>query len=95
MSFDVYNTGTLAKEGIIANQTEGSDSWIDYPNGVAVDPVSGDIVMLSYTLSEAGFAQYREPCYANIYDKAGNFKRRVECGVGALGVTFIHKTVLK
>lgn len=95
MGFDVYNVNTLAKEGQIVKQTAGTDSWIDYPNGVAVDPVSGDIVMLSYTLSEAGYAQYREPSYANIYDKDGNFKKRVECGVGALGVTFVHKTVIK
>ena len=93
--FDIYNTTTLQKEGLIANQTEGTDSWILSPSGIGVDPVSGDIVLLSYTLSEAGVIQYREPCYANIYDNAGNFKNRIECGVGATSVTFVHKTITK
>lgn len=95
MAFDVYNVKTLKKEGEIAKQAAGTESWIDYPDGVFVDPVSSDIVMLSYTLSEAGYAQYKEPCYANVYDKEGNFKKRVMCGVGALGVTFIHKTIVE
>ncbi|MBD5204011.1 MAG: hypothetical protein HDS82_03940 [Bacteroidales bacterium] len=95
MGFNVYDVNTLEKTGVIAKQTSGTDSWVDSPSCVAADPVSGDIVILSYTLSEAGYSQYREPCYANIYDKDGNFKNRIECGVGALGVTFIHKTTVK
>lgn len=95
MGFNVYNTSSLKQEGLIAKQTEGTDSWIDSPSGIGVDPVSGDIVILSYTLSEAGWSQYKEPCYANIYDNDGNFKKRIQCGIGALGVTFVHKTELK
>lgn len=95
MGFNVYNTTTLKQEGLIVKQTEGTDSWVDSPNCISVDPVSGDIVILSYTLSEAGWSQYREPCYANIYDNEGNFKKRIQCGIGALGVTFVHKTELK
>lgn len=95
MGFNVYNTSTLQPEGLIAAQTQGTDSWIDYPCCIDVDPVTGDIVIVSYTLSEAGVAQYREPCYANIYDKTGTFKKRVECGVGTVGVTFVHKTVVE
>lgn len=95
MGFNVYNTSTLKHEGLIVKQTEGTDSWIESPSSIAADPVSGDIVILSYTVSDAGYSQYKEPCYANIYDSAGNFKKRIECGVGALGVTFIHETVAK
>ncbi|MDE5887077.1 MAG: hypothetical protein K2H46_05750 [Muribaculaceae bacterium] len=95
MGFDVYSTITLKKEGEIIRQTEGSESWIESPSGIFADPISGDIVILSYTLSEAGYSQYKEPCYANIYDTKGNFIKRIECGIGALGVTFVHKTQLK
>ncbi len=94
-TYKVYDTTTLKEKGTIADQTSTADAKIDAPNGVFVDPVSGDIVMLSYTLDAAGKAQYREPSYANVYDKAGNFKKRVDCGVGARGVTFVHKTISK
>lgn len=86
-----YNVDTLSETGSIATQVKGEDSWIEYPNGVFADPQSGDIVMLSYILDGSGNAQYRQPCYANLYDKNGNFKVRVECGVGAHDVTFITK----
>ncbi|MDE5774482.1 MAG: hypothetical protein K2H86_08515 [Muribaculaceae bacterium] len=91
MSFDIYDTKSLKLKGTIAKQTEGTDSWIDAPAGIAVDPYNGNIIILSYHITEAGFSQYMQPCYANIYDKGGNFKTRIECGVGALGVTFFHK----
>ncbi len=95
MTFKVYDTSSLKEKGNIVNQQAGTDSWVDYPNAVAVDPVEGDIVILSYTLSAAGAAQYREPCYANIYASDGTFKKRISCGVGARAVTFFHKKVIK
>lgn len=95
MTFKTYDVTSLDETGEMIHQTAGTESWVDSPNGVAVDPVEGDIVILSYTLSEAGAAQYREPCYANIYDKTGAFKNRIKCGVGARAVTFIHKKVIK
>ena len=95
MSFDIYNTSSLSKEGTMISQTQGTESWVDYPACLAVDPVSGDIVIASQTVSDAGFAQYSEPCYANIYDRTGSFKKRIQCGVGTVGVTFIHKTEIR
>ncbi len=95
ISYKVYDVNTLKEKGRIADQNSVPEAKISYPNCVAVDPVSGDIVMLSYILNDAGAAQYREPCYANIYDKAGNFKKRIECGVGARSVTFIHEKIVK
>jgi len=95
-TFKVYDVNTLVEKGDIAKQEEGKDSKILWPNGVFADPVSGDIVMLSYYVnSETGKSLTKEPCYANIYDRSGNFKKRVECGVGARSVTFVHKTVNK
>lgn len=68
---------------------------VDYPSGVNVDPLTGNIVILSYTVSAAGYAQYREPCYARIYDNQGNPIGRFDTGVGSTWVTFLHHTELK
>lgn len=95
MTFKIYDVTTLKATGDIVKQTPSTDSWVDSPNAIAVDPVAGDIVILSYTLSEAGAAQYREPCYANIYAHDGSFKKRIKCGVGARAVTFVHKKMIK
>lgn len=91
-SYKVYDTKTLrvVRESMV-QQTKDTDSWINGPNGVGVDPTTGDIVILSYQLSAAGGALYGENTYANIYDKTGAFKTRVECGVGARAITFITK----
>lgn len=93
MTFKVYDTTTLQDKGDFISQTAGTDSWVDSPNAIAVDPVEGNIVILSYTLSSAGDSQYREPCYANIYAHDGSFTKRIKCGVGAAAVTFVHKKV--
>lgn len=89
-TYKTYDATTLQEKESFINQTSSPEAAIDYPSGVYADNVSGDIVVLSYTLSDAGYAQYKEPCYANIYTKDGNFKKRIDCGVGAISVTFIH-----
>lgn len=90
-TFKVYDVTTGIEKGNIAKQVAGTESQILWPNGVYVDPATEKIVMLSYYLnSETGKALTKEPCYANIYDAAGNFEKRVECGIGARYVTFIH-----
>lgn len=95
MTYKVYDVNTLQEKGQIANQNSVAEAKVSSPNGIAVDPVSGDIVMLSYNVNASGVALYREPSYANIYDAAGNFKKRIECGVGARAVTFIHEKIAK
>lgn len=95
-TYKVYSTESLniVRENMIQRQ-EGQDSWIASPNAVAIDPVSGDIVILSYFLDSAGSSLVREPMYGNIYDKNGVFKKRFKCGVGARAVTFIHHVINK
>lgn len=94
-TFKVYDVNTFAEKGNIAKQIKGEKSEILWPNGVFVDPVSNDIVMISYYLGDNGKALTKDPAYANVYDKAGNFKTRVECGIGARSVTFVHEKVAK
>ncbi len=95
ITYKVYDVNSFAEKGQFIKQTSGSDSEILAPNGVFVDPVGGDIVMLSYYLKADGTNATQEPSYANIYDNAGNFKKRIDCGVGARAVTFIHEKIAK
>lgn len=95
-TYQVYSTKdlTLKREKFI-QMSPDNDSWILNPNCVAIDPVSGDIIVLSYILDGSGVAQYALPMYGNIYDKNGVFKKRFECGAGGRAITFIPKLVNK
>ncbi len=94
-TYKVYDTKSLKEKRDIANQNTVADAKISYPSCVAVDPVDKNIVIVSYNLDSKGYPQYKEPTYANIYDWSGNFKKRIQCGVGATSVTFIHEKIAK
>ncbi len=89
--YDVYSLSTGKK---IRDMVSASDR-VSYPSGLNVDPLNGNIVILSYTLSAEGFAQYREPCYARIYDNQGKPLARFDTGVGSTWVTFLHHSEIK
>lgn len=91
ITFKMYDTATFADKGNFIKTAAGTDSEVVYPNGFGVNPANGDIVMLSYQ----GKKMTKDPSYANIYDAAGNFKKRIECGVGARAVTFINEKIAK
>lgn len=59
----------------------------DSPAAIAVDPVNGNIVLTSYSLS-GGYPSYNIPGYANIYNAAGELQKRVDTGVGPCGIYF-------
>lgn len=88
VTYQVYSTTTGSKIRDMVNEP------VESPSAIAVDPVTGDIVILSYTLSDAGYAQYGEPCYGNIYLDNGTISTSFKCGVGATSLTFVH-TFLK
>lgn len=89
VTYQVYSTTTGSKIRDMVSEP------VESPSAVAVDPVTGDIVILSYTLSDAGYAQYAEPCYGKIYQANGTFRTRFTCGVGAISLTFVHRPFLK
>ncbi|MBD5370222.1 MAG: hypothetical protein HDR80_03625 [Bacteroides sp.] len=92
ITYKKYDATSLTEKGDFAKRRQGTDSWIDVPNGVFVNPYGDEVVVLSYVMGSAGWGLYREPCYANVYSAStGDFQNRVECGVGACGVTFIGK----
>lgn len=90
-TYKTYDVVTLRENGVIADRTTPADAEIEYPGGIGVDPVSGDIVILSYKMGSNGYAQYRLPGYANVYGNDGKFKKRFECGVGPVNIAFVHK----
>lgn len=69
------------------------DVGVDSPSGIEVDPLTGEILILSYQLSSTGGSLYREPAYGVIYSSAGTPQARFEAGVGAVSAVFLHKTV--
>lgn len=89
--YDVYSLTTGKK---IRDMVSASDR-VSYPSGLNVDPLNGNIVILSYSLSAEGFAQYREPCYAQIYDNQGKLLTKFDTGVGSTWVTFLHHSEIK
>lgn len=87
--YEVYSVSSCAKlRDMVSEQ-------VDYPSGLDVDPLTGNIVILSYTLDASGYAQYREPCYAQIYSNEGSPLARFDTGVGSTWVAFLHHTSLK
>lgn len=91
IAYEVYSV----EDGKKLRDMVGGADRVDSPSGLAVDPVSGNIVILSYTLSAAGYAQYREPCYARIYENNGTPIAKFDTGVGSTWVTFLHHTEVK
>ena len=88
-TYKVYDTQTLEEKGDFIKMDRGTESWIQNPINSFVNPVNGEIVVLSYKLDGEN-AQYTAPGYANLYDKAGNFQRRIPCGVGPTDVLFVN-----
>ncbi len=69
---------------------------VESPSGFAVDPVSGDILIMSYHLGSTGYALYSDPCYARLYSAAGQPRATFDTGVGAICGVFRHSyTVVK
>lgn len=67
-----------------------SDSGVDSPAGLGVDPLNGNIVITSYSLDN-GWASYATDGYAKVYDSTGNFLKRYDVGVGPCAVFFNYK----
>lgn len=89
VTYKVYDATTLEEKGDFIKMTEGTESWIDYPINPFVNPLNGEIVVLSNKI-DGGYAQFTAPGYANLYDKAGNFLRRIPCGICPNDVLFVN-----
>lgn len=66
------------------------DKGVESPAGLAVDSVSGDIVVLSYQMGSGGWALYSDPCYAQVYNADGSSRTKFTTGVGSTCAIFAH-----
>ena len=83
IKYRVYNT--LSKQ-----DTEWIDNknGVDYPISGGVDPISGDVFILSYELGEGGYASYTSPGYVKRYSADGVFKAQYKTGIGPTSMFF-------
>ncbi len=58
-----------------------ADSGVDSPAYLAVDPITGNIVITSYSVDN-GVTSYSTDGYAKVYDEDGNFIKQISVGVG-------------
>jgi len=81
VSYNVYDTAT----GTISEFIDGSD--IFSPNGIGIDPITGNIYILSYEKNpDTGYAGYSLPGYAVEYSGTGTKLNKYETGVGPCAV---------
>ena len=74
--------------------TEKDSQWIDSKEGVDypiygdVDPITGDVFILSYELGESGYASYSTPGYVKRYTSNGAIVTTYKTGVGPTSIFF-------
>lgn len=82
VTYSVY----IPSRGETTTFIDGSD--IDSPNGISVDPVTGKIYILSYSMGESGYADYKAAGYVNEYSASGAFIKKYTTGVGPTAIAF-------
>lgn len=83
VTYSVYSIGS----GETATFIDGSD--IFSPNAINVDPVTGNVYILSYNKNpDTGYAGYSLPGYVNEYSSFGTFIKKYDTGVGPTAITF-------
>lgn len=94
----IYMSDTpFSEEGIVINYSrydvakgeiaEWKPSDIIYPSAIAVDPVSGRIVVTSYIMNGT-WPSYEADGYANLYSPEGIFEKKFEIGAGTPAIFF-------
>lgn len=87
VTYSVYNTATGEAKQFI------DGSGIASPAAIAVDPISGDVYIASYSINpETGYADYAANGYVRQYTADGTFVKEYEAGVGPLVFAFNHNT---
>lgn len=88
ISYKVYST-----TGSSTPLRDMVSDGVDYPAGIGIDPVSKDLVILSYNVGAEGYALYQEAGYAQIYSNAGVPTTKFNVGVGPCQLVFNHSFV--
>ncbi|MBQ0063726.1 MAG: hypothetical protein KBS94_06855 [Prevotella sp.] len=78
------SSATYGVYDLTAKQTmpfiEGKE--IEYPSDIAADPVTGDVFMTAYHLSQYGYGDYSAPGYVVRYTSEGKYCTKYDVGVG-------------
>lgn len=88
MTFCRYNTGSGQLAGNFITPSAGTDSQVENPTCIAVNPYDGTIAVGSNYMGTQ-WALYDQPGYANFYAADGTFKYRAATGVGPVSITFV------
>lgn len=77
VSYGVIDIAT----GTVSKFCDGTE--IEYPGKISVDPVKGNVFITSYVMGTGGYADYKAPGYCTVYNTAGEYQGKFDCGVGA------------
>lgn len=70
------------------HQWIGQEDGVDSPNGIGVDPITGNVFILSCHLGEGGYVSYRTPGYIQRYAADGKITGTFDTGVGPTNMFF-------
>lgn len=77
VSYGVIDIAT----GTVSKFCDGTE--IEYPGKISVDPVKGNVFITSYVMGTGGYADYKAAGYCTVYNTAGEYQNKFNCGVGA------------
>lgn len=82
-TYNVYDISTKK-----ASEWIPSEQGVFAPNGMGVDPVTGDVFILSFVEGGYGYPDYNGRGYVSRYASDGTFKSKYDTGVGPVNVFF-------
>ncbi|MCH5235032.1 MAG: hypothetical protein J1E16_07030 [Muribaculaceae bacterium] len=83
-----YYYGVLDTKNNTSSKWINSEDGVDFPIALGVDPIKGEVIILSYELGEGGYASYSTPGYAKRYTGDGQLIGKYTTGVGPTNMFF-------
>ncbi len=89
-----YGSSTAATYNVynLAYRTTSTftQTGVDSPTGIFVDPVTNYVYITSMSLGEYGYADYFKNGYMNVYNRSGELQRKVDVGVDPEAMVFAY-----
>ena len=83
-----YYYGVLDTSNNTTSKWINSEEGVDFPIALGVDPIKGEVIILSNELGEGGYASYSTPGYAKRYTADGQLIGKYTTGVGPTNMFF-------